>query len=108
MDESISTNNSIITVNYLKEHPENQYFERKGIGDKETKPGKLADEIVGMLNADGGILVFGISNDGELQDLASLGDDLNKYRTLTFEYIHPACSVRLEEITIDGKLIFIP
>jgi ATP-dependent DNA helicase RecG len=107
MEESISTINSIITVNYLKEHPENQYFERKGIGEKEPKPGKLADEIVGMLNADGGILVFGISNDGELQDLALLGDDLNKYRTLTFEYIHPACSVKLEEITIAGKLIFI-
>lgn len=107
MDVSISTINSIVTLKYLKEQPESQYFERKGIGDKETKPGKIAEEIIGMLNADGGILVFGVSNDGELQDLSSLEDDLNKYRTLIFDYIHPACFVELEEVMINGKLIFI-
>jgi len=70
MNETLSSINSIVTTYYLKNQPENQYFERKGLGEKETKPSKLAEEIIGMLNADGGILAFGISNTGEIQDLA--------------------------------------
>lgn len=107
MNETLSLINSIVTKNYLQNQPENQYFERKGLGEKETKPSKLAEEIIGMLNADGGILAFGVSNSGEIQDLASLGADLEKYRTLTFDFIHPSCSVQLEELIIDGKLIFL-
>jgi ATP-dependent DNA helicase RecG len=107
MNETLSSINSIVTTYYLKNQPENQYFERKGLGEKETKPSKLAEEIIGMLNADGGILAFGVSNTGEIQDLAELGADLEKYRTLTFDFIHPSCSVQLEELIIDGKLIFL-
>lgn len=107
MDESLSNINTIITLKYLQEQPENQYFERKGIGEKETKPSKIAEEIIGMLNADGGIVAFGVSNSGEIQDLTSLGEDLDKYRTLTFDYIHPSCTIQLEEITVDYKLVFL-
>ena len=104
---TVSKVNSIITVEYLHNQKENQYFERKGIGEKETKPTKLADELIGMLNADGGILVFGVSDDGKIQNLNDLGDELNKYRTLVFDFIQPACSIELEEITIEGNLIFL-
>lgn len=107
MQESISTINTIITEEYLQTQRENQYFERKGIGEKETKPTKLAEEIIGMLNADGGVLVFGVSNEGEIQDLSILGADLNKYRSVVFDYIHPACAVQLEEVWVNGKLIFL-
>lgn len=62
MKESLSTINSIITLEYLKTQEENQYFERKGLGEKKIKPTKIANELIGMLNADGGILVFGVSN----------------------------------------------
>jgi ATP-dependent DNA helicase RecG len=107
MPESISLINSIITKHYLQTQPENQYFERKGLGERATKPSKLAEEIIGMLNADGGILAFGVSNDGEIQNLDTLDADLEKYRTLVFDYIHPSCTVWLEEITVDGKLVFL-
>ncbi len=105
--ESISKHNSIITVDYLRSQPENQYFERKGIGQDLMKPAKIAEEIIGMLNADGGILVFGISDKGEFQDLNILGAKLNEYRKIVFDYIDPPCNVELEEIIIEGKLIFI-
>lgn len=103
----VSKINSIITEEYLKHQKENQYFERKGIGEKETKPTKLADELIGMLNADGGILAFGGSDHGAIQNLNELGDDLNKFRTLIFDFIHPACSIELEEITINANLVFL-
>ncbi len=62
MNKSISNINTIITNKYLQTQGENQYFERKGLGEKDIKPTKIAEELIGMLNADGGILVFGIAN----------------------------------------------
>lgn len=104
----ISTVNTLITEAYLRTKNENQYFERKGLGEKDTKPTKIAEEIIGMLNADGGVLVFGVSDAGEIQDLKTLPEnELDKYRTLCFDFIHPACNVEFEEVTVDGKLIFL-
>ena len=72
MNTPISEINTIITLDYLQNQPENQYFERKGLGGKDTKASKIAEELIGMLNADGGILVFGVSDQGEIQDLNSI------------------------------------
>ncbi len=55
MSQSISNIHTIITLEYLQTQKEGQYFERKGLG---VKPTKIADELIGMLNADGGVLVF--------------------------------------------------
>lgn len=107
MNTPISKINSQITIQYLKTQPENQYFERKGLGDKDIKPTKIADELIGMANADGGILVFGVADNDEIQDLNQLGDKLDNYRKLVFDFIAPPCQIELEEIWIDEKLIFI-
>ena len=104
---NVSEYNSIITLDYLQNKGENQYLERKGLGEKDIKPSKIADELIGMLNADGGVLAFGISDDGMIQDLSILGDNLCQYRTLVFDFIHPACNIELEEVEIDGKLVFL-
>lgn len=104
MKTAISQINTIITKEYLEQQPENQYFERKG---KDTKPSKIADELIGMLNADGGILVFGVEDNGEVVDLNLLGNKLDDYRKIVFDYIIPPCNIQLEELIIDGKLIFI-
>lgn len=105
--DPISKYNSVITIDYLKNQGENQYFERKGLGDELLKPGKIAEEIIGMLNADGGVLVFGVSDKGEIQDLNILGDKLKEYRKIVFDYIEPACNVDFEEVVIENKLIFL-
>ncbi len=107
MNTSISKINSQITVQYLRTQPENQYFERKGLGEKDTKPTKIADELIGMANADGGILVFGVADNGEIQDLNQLGDKLGDYRKLIFDFITPPCQIELEEVLIGGYLVFI-
>ena len=107
INEPISKIDSQITLKYLQTQHENQYFERKGLGERDIKPSKIADELIGMANADGGILVFGISDKGEIQDLQSLGDKLDNYRKLVFDFIAPPCKVQLEEVFVDDKLIFI-
>ncbi len=104
---NVSEYNSIITLDYLQNKGENQYFERKGLGEKDIKPTKIADELIGMLNADGGVLAFGVSNNGIIQDLSILEDSLCHYRTLVFDFIIPYSNIVLEEVQIDGKLIFL-
>lgn len=107
MSTAVSKTNTLITLDYLQKQKENQYFERKGLGERETKPTKIAEELIGMLNADGGTLAFGVSDAGEIQNLSSLEGDLDKYRTLVFDFIQPACNIELEEIHIGENLIFL-
>jgi len=104
----VSQINPQITLEYLKTKRENQYFERKGIGEKDIKPTKIAEEIIGMLNADGGLLALGVSNIGEIQDISGWEEvQLSKYRTLIIDFIEPFGRVELEEIRIDEKLLFL-
>ncbi len=103
----VSQINSQITVDYLQKKRENQYFERKGLGEKDIKPTKIADELIGMLNADGGVLAFGVSDKGEIQDLKSLGEQLSHYRNLFIDFIEPHGNIKLEEIEVNGNLIFL-
>lgn len=59
-----------------------------------------------MLNADGGVLVFGVSDKGEFQSVREL-PNLDDFRKIIFDYIKPPCNIELEEVEIDGNLIFI-
>ena len=60
-----------------------------------------------MLNADGGVLAFGVSDKGEIQDLKSLGEQLSHYRNLFIDFIEPHGNIKLEEIEVNGNLIFL-
>ena len=63
-------------------------------------PTKIANELIGMLNADGGVLAFGVANDGTLQDLSSLDEKLSEYRNLYVDFIEPHGNIKLEEVVI--------
>ena len=109
---SFSKYNSKLTLEDLQHKPEGQYFERKG---RDTKPTKIANELIGMLNAGGGTLVYGISNDGEIEDLSHIGGllpaepaNLDAYRKLVHDFIAPPANITLEEVYLeDGWLIFL-
>ncbi len=103
----VSQFNTQITLDFLQNKRENQYFERKGLGEKEVNPTKIANELIGMLNADGGVLAFGVANDGTIQDLSGLGDKLSEYRNLYIDFIQPHGNIKLEEVQIEEKLIFL-
>jgi len=104
----VSKINSQITLEYLQTKVENQYFERKGIGEKGISPTKIANELIGMLNADGGVLAFGVAEDGTIEDLNVFpADKLSNYRNLIHDFIAPFDNVELEEVEIEGKLVFL-
>lgn len=103
----VSEFNTQITLDFLINKRENQYFERKGIGEKDTSPTKIANELIGMLNADGGVLAFGVADNGEIQDLSSLGEKLSNYRSLFIEFIEPYGNIKLEEVNIQGNLVYL-
>jgi ATP-dependent DNA helicase RecG len=106
-EKSISEINTMVTRTYLETKSENQYFERKGLGEKDTKPTKIAEELIGMLNADGGMLVFGVADSGVIQDLKTFDGDLDKYRTLIFDFMQPSPNIKFEEVNVDGCLVFL-
>jgi ATP-dependent DNA helicase RecG len=103
---AFSSHNSSLTLEAIRKRVENQYFERKG---RDIKPSKLANEIIGMLNASGGVIAFGFSDSGEVEDLKKLGaEKLDDYRKLINDLIHPPANVVLEEIILpSGELIFL-
>ncbi len=109
---SLSTYNSKLTLDDLQRKPENQYLERKG---RDTKATHIANELIGMLNAGGGTLVYGIADDGTIEDLAHIGGllpkepaNLDAYRKLVHDFIAPPANITLEEIYLENcALIFI-
>lgn len=109
---SFSLYNSKLTLDELCFAAENQYLERKG---RDTKATKIANELIGMLNAGGGTLVYGIANDGEIEDLAHVGGllpkeptKLDSYRKLVHDFITPPANIKLEDIYLEsGELIFL-
>jgi len=106
---SISKKDSLLTLDYIKNHVEDQYLERKGIKEKGLKPTKLANEIIGMLNAGGGVVILGVSNTGQVQDLNTLDASLlDQYRKACFNLIKPPANICVEEVSLDsGELIFL-
>jgi ATP-dependent DNA helicase RecG len=108
---SVSTINPSLTEEYLRNGVEGKFLERKG---RDTKHSKLADELIGMLNAGGGVLVYGIADSGEVESLLETSlfrdqaIDLDQYRKIVHDYIKPPAYIELEEVYLaEGELVFI-
>ncbi len=82
---SFSQHNSSLTAEAIRLKPENAYLERKG---RDVKASKIANELIGMLNAGGGTLVYGIADDGTVEDLAR-GECLKKEWRITCDPTAP-------------------
>lgn len=102
---TISKYDSSISLDYLTSEPENLYLERKELKKGSTE---IANELIGMLNSDGGILAYGITDDGTLQDVNVLSEkELEKYRTLCQRLIEPAPPIKFEEVSANNNKIFL-
>ena len=107
----ISKINTVLTEEYLRHEPEGKFLERKG---RNTKHSKIANELIGMLNAGGGVLIYGIADDGAVESLAETdllpnqSIDLDLYRKLVHDFINPPANIEIEEVYLsDGSLICI-
>ena len=72
--------NSILTIEYMCNEKENQFFDRKS-AKKDIK--ELANHIAGFANASGGTLVIGISDDGKLDGFEECPEKYNKFLKIT-------------------------
>ena len=67
---NISKINSNITLDYLSKEPENLYLDRKRA---KISLQDLANEIASFANANGGIIVVGITDDGKIEGFNPYG-----------------------------------
>ena len=61
----------MLTIEYMQTEKENKYFDRKSA---KIRPSDLARHISAFANADGGTLVIGIADNGDLEGINSFGE----------------------------------
>lgn len=110
-NQTLSKYDSKITLDFLLNEKESVIFERKWIfkpdWDIWFSSSKVANEIIWMLNADGGILVLWI-NSWEIQDIKFLSNTkFNDYLQVVHQFIKPPAIVKIEEIYINWKCILV-
>ena len=90
--------NSILTIEYMCNEKENQFFDRKS-AKKDIK--ELANHIAGFANASGGTLVIGISDDGKLEGFEECPEKYNKFLKITSgDYLKTMPKLENETINI--------
>lgn len=72
--------NSILTIKYMCNERENQFFDRKS-AKKDVK--ELANHVAGFANASGGTLVIGIADDGKIEGFEDCKDKYNNFLKVT-------------------------
>lgn len=72
--------NSVLTIEYMCNERENQFFDRKS-AKKDIK--ELANHIAGFANASGGTLVIGIADDGKIEGFEDFKEKYNKFLRIT-------------------------
>lgn len=110
MNKKISKINDKIDLNFLINKKEDIYFERKWVFNMKWElniiSSKILNSIIWMLNAEWWILVLWVNN-WKIEDLRNLNNvKFNDFKYITFE-IQPPCSVVVEELDIDWKIILI-
>ena len=92
----VSKVNKELTLDYMCNHTENQNFDRKSSAISEQD---LANHIAGMANADGGVLVIGINDDGKIIGFNNCPQKLNSFRK-SIQYLNTEPEIKYEEIDV--------
>lgn len=90
--------NSILTLEYIRNEKENQFFDRKS-AKKSVK--EMSNHISGFANSSGGTLVIGISDDGIIEGFENYKD---KIITLVMEDIELQKSIKYKYFCDIGEL----
>lgn len=97
---SLSKINKKVTIEYLQQ-PENLYFERKS-GKTDLKT--VANEVMALANAQGGIVAFGIADNGKIEGFNKYGiDKLNEAQKIVAAYLKPTPICNCELININNS-----
>lgn len=93
----------MITTNleYLCFAPENQYLDRKSA---RKKPAELLKHLIGFANADGGLLVIGVEDDGSISGFKSQGArSVNEFRQIDRNQAFYPLAKEFREIEVINK-----
>lgn len=97
----ISKIDTSLTLEYLTKTPENLYLERKRA---KIALQDLANEIASFANANGGVLVVGITDDGLIEGFNHCGiKKLNECQKVVSNYLTPAPICEIELIKIKNE-----
>lgn len=98
MKESLSSINPILTLNYLKNYKENQYFDRKS---SRIEPKNIAKHLIAFANASGGMLIIGVEDDGTITGFSKVGfHKIDKFKRVFFEYCKTTPTIKYEKIKV--------
>lgn len=85
-------------INKICTMTEGQIFDRKSA---KIEPTALANSIIALANADGGVLAIGIEDNGTITGIDDYAKNVNELLRAPFDFCQP--SVRVETETIDCK-----
>lgn len=88
------------TLKELRTKKENQTFDRKS-ARKDAKG--LSNHIVAFANADGGTLVIGIEDNGDITGIDAHTDNINDILRVPFDYCTPSVRVATETVECEDK-----
>lgn len=97
----ISKINSSLTIDYLTQTPENLYLDRKRA---KVSLQDLANEVASFANANGGVIIVGITDDGSIEGFNQCGSrKLNDCQKVVSSYLNPAPVYECELINIKNN-----
>lgn len=89
------------SLDYLCFAPENQYLDRKSA---RKRPGELLKHLIGFANADGGLLVIGVEDDGSISGFKSHGaHNINDFRQIDRNQTFYPLAKEFREIAVVNK-----
>lgn len=92
--------NSTMTIDYLTTMSENLYFDRKRA---KISYQDLANEIASFANANGGVIVVGITDDGLIEGFNLYGiQKLNEFQKVATNYLKPSPMYEYEIIEVEN------
>jgi len=98
MNRFVSTKNSILSLEYIQNEKENQYFDRKSA---KKDPKEISKHIIAFANAGGGILVIGVEDDGSITGFSKVGlHKMDQFKRIPFEYCKTMPEVKFEEVKV--------
>lgn len=92
-----------ITADTICEEHEGQTFDRKSA---RISPQALAATIVSFANADGGIIVVGVEDDGTVSGIDRYKDNINELIRVPYDFCVPSVNVEIEylsKVVVGGK-----
>lgn len=96
-----SSINPVLTLDYMLHEDENKIFDRKSA---QSKPSDIADEISAYANADGGTIVFGISDKTcRLEGINAVGaEKINNFINACMDCCNPTPEYQEEFLNIEN------